>query len=289
MSAGGFNPYQAPQAPYEQPPASGDFSIGQAFTEARVAVGEQFGTCLITGLVFFVLTFLAMITIIGYFVVVPVLAWGGVYFLLRLLDKRAEPADIFAGFSNYGTNLGRMLLLVLFFILVSFVAQSVSFIGMFLDSEVIQGIGALVNLAITFVVMVRLYFAGFFIVDRDADAVSALKSSWDLTSGRAWKVLGFALVSVLVAMSGVLALFIGLIFTIPVSYAMWASAYRQMTRGAALPGAYPPGPVAPAMAPPQQGWGPPGGMPGGGGPPPPAWGPGGTPGSGGPPPPPAWG
>ncbi|MCA9002830.1 MAG: hypothetical protein KDB61_12980, partial [Planctomycetes bacterium] len=55
----------------------------------------------------------------------------------------------------------------------------------------------------------------------------SIKASWNMT-GPIWgPTVLLAFVSGLVSMAGVLALVVGLLVSIPVSYLMWISAYRQ--------------------------------------------------------------
>jgi uncharacterized membrane protein len=107
-------------------------------------------------------------------------------------------------------------------------AESLVFVGQFMQSRALIAVGWLVYLALLVGVLVRWYFAFFLIVDRDLSVFGALSASWRMTEGKAWKTVGLTLLATLVAMSGILACGVGVIFTVMLSYLMFASAYRQM-------------------------------------------------------------
>jgi hypothetical protein len=146
-----------------------------------------------------------------------------------MLDGKAEFNDLFAGFSKYGATLGRMLLLMVVLILLGLVSESLIFIGSWLQSSVLSLIGSLVYLACVVFVILPTSFAFFFAVDRDLPALDALNASWRITRGKLLKLVGLGLLAGLIAVSGILALGVGVVFTMTMSYAMFASAYRQMT------------------------------------------------------------
>jgi hypothetical protein len=174
---------------------------------------------------------LSALTIVGYFVLVPVLGWGLVKFLLNMRDGDPKVSDLFSGFSNYGVALGRTLLLALILGLAGVASESLVFVGQYLKSVPIQGLGWVVYLAAVALVLGRLYFAFFFIVDKDMSAIVALSAAWQATRGKGLKIFALLLVSGLIGALGLLALCIGSLFTLPMSYAMYVSAYRQMVGG----------------------------------------------------------
>jgi hypothetical protein len=258
-----LNPYAPPKTDEASAQTTaGDFDIGRAVNDAWEATKRYFPLWLGVGIVGTILMVLSAITIIGYFLVVPVLGWGMTKFLLNMQDGRADFNDLFSGFSQYGKALGRTLLLGLIYILMSVLAESVTFVGMFTKSDVLQAIGGFIYLVVAFGLIVRMYFAMFFIVDRDMGATDSLAASWQATQGKTWKLIGFAIVASVLAVSGLIGLCVGVVFTVMMSYVMYASAYRQMVgppAGAAP--TYPVPPGAPFGPPPGSPWGPPPGPP----------------------------
>lgn len=229
MAHPSLNPYQPPAIHVaETDPGAGDFSIARALSDGWNATKLYFPLWLGVGIVAVVISGVAAITIIGYFLVLPVLAYGGLKFLLNMLDGKAEFNDLFCGFSSYGTVLGRMWVLSLITVLLGLVSESVMLFGMYLNSVPIRMIGSLIYLASAVFVIMPLSFSYFFVVDQGMTPTDALSASWRITRGKLGKLLGLAIVAMLIGWSGVLALVIGVVFTLTVAYAMFASAYRQM-------------------------------------------------------------
>lgn len=224
-----YNPYQAPAYEPNEPVTPGDFSIGQCISEAFDRTKRHFGQALGSLLLGGLLMLLAAITIIGYFLAVPVLAWGLVKFYLDLQDEKPDLHALFAGFSQYGKVLGRTLLLTVIWIVMTLVSESLVFVGQAMESSAVIAFGYVVYLVFFALVLARLYFAFFFMVDRDMTVSESLTAAWEVTRGKGLKPFLLVFVSGLIGASGILGLCIGLLFTIPMSYAMLASAYRQLS------------------------------------------------------------
>jgi uncharacterized membrane protein len=206
----------------------GKFRVGGCVSEAFEATKSNFGLLLGVGILSMACFVVAGITIIGYFIFVPVIAWGCIKFLLNVIDGEAKFSDMFSGFSHFGTVLGRMLWLGIILVLISLVGASVQIIGDVAEFPELWLAGAVINLIFSIFVTVRLNFAIFFAVDQDATATESLRMSWNSTSGLVLSTFILALVSTLINFLGALCFLVGLFFTIPMSYLMWVSAYRQM-------------------------------------------------------------
>ncbi len=225
------NPFEAPRAQSPNVPpvtGTGRFDIGQAFNDGWKAVTGNLGLVIGVAIVGGLAMAISEITVIGIFVLVPVIAWGGVKFVLNLQDGHAEFNDLFSGFQNYGQVLGSMLLLMLVMIVPLIPAYAIVGIGAAVRSSAVMSLGQLALFGIMLGVCVRLYFAPFFIVDRGMGAVDAAKASWEATNDQKLGMLGLALLAGVVSMVGALACGIGMFVSIPISYVMFASAYRQM-------------------------------------------------------------
>ena len=75
---------------------------------------------------------------------------------------------------------------------------------------------------------------GFFqtiMVDRDMKVMDAFRESSRLTNGNKWTVAGLYLVMGLINFAGLIALCVGLIFTIPLTTLAWYVAYKWMLHG----------------------------------------------------------
>ncbi len=180
-----------------------------------------------------VICLVSAITIIGYFLVIPVMVWGISLFMLNIYDGKAAFNDVFAGFKDYGKTLGRMLVLILIMVAIGLVSNIVTYVGIFTRDDDLQLTGTYINLIITFTVTLRLYFGPFFMVDQDMAAVDSLKASWNATKGLTLKCIGLAIASGILAMMGLIAFVIGVFFTFMAAQMMYVSAYRQMVGPAA--------------------------------------------------------
>jgi hypothetical protein len=227
------NPYAAPQTDdlvrsTGWNAGSGTFTIGQCWNDAWQAATKNIGLVIGGYFVVMIATFVFAITLIGYVVAVPVLIVGVVRFGLELLDGESRIGTLFSGFSGYVKWLGRMLLLTLILILLSLPGSALQLFATFNEDPTLVLVGALVSIVWSLVVSIRFMFANFYAVDRDLPAIEALRASWS-ASGSLWlKIILLSLVVGIVAMSGIVLLGIGLLFTVPLSALMLASAYRQI-------------------------------------------------------------
>jgi uncharacterized membrane protein len=223
------NPYQTTEArPYGGVAPAGGFDIGTAIRDGLRLAKDNFGLWLGGTFVFGIVGMIAAVTVIGLFVALPVLFWGYIRFCLNIFDGKAAIGDIFSGFSRFGAVLGPMLVLFILYSLLGVLSQSVQIAGDVLGSSLLSGLGGLVNLVFTFAVLVRLYFGGYYLVDKDISAFESMEASWSATGSIKVRMIGFSALSGLVAMSGILLLGIGVLFTSGVATMAWTSAYRQM-------------------------------------------------------------
>jgi len=227
------NPYAAPQTAdlvrqQQWSAGSGTFTIGQCWNDAWQAATKNIGLVIGGYLVVMVTSFVFAMTVIGYFIAIPVLVVGVVRFGLELLDGESRIGTLFSGFSGYVKWLGRMLLLTLILVVLSLPGSAIQLYATVENDPSLVLVGALVSIVWSLVVTLRFMFANFFAVDRDLPAIEALRASWS-ASGPVWlKVLLLGLVMGVVAMSGLVLLGVGVLFTGPLAALMLASAYRQM-------------------------------------------------------------
>jgi uncharacterized membrane protein len=79
-----------------------------------------------------------------------------------------------------------------------------------------------------FYMSLRLFFVLCFIVDQESGATESISQSWTITSGHFWSLFWLFLVILGINILGALALFVGLLITIPLSSLILMIAYRQM-------------------------------------------------------------
>jgi uncharacterized membrane protein len=75
-------------------------------------------------------------------------------------------------------------------------------------------------------------FATFLMIDRGLGPIEAMKESHRITRGYKWSLFGFSLLLVLVNLAGLLALFVGIFVSAPVSLLAVTHAYRVLSGGA---------------------------------------------------------
>ncbi|MDO8515519.1 MAG: hypothetical protein Q7S14_03390 [bacterium] len=79
-------------------------------------------------------------------------------------------------------------------------------------------------------VSIRLMFVQYLVVDKQLGPVAAVKGSFAVTKGHVLSLLGFGVVSFLVVILGVLALFVGLFVAIPVISLATVFVYREFSK-----------------------------------------------------------
>ena len=233
------NPYAPPSASLETPQAgvplagSGSFDVGKCLSDGWELTWSFFPLWLGVGLVAFLVYLVLLATVIGIFLAIPVLAWGGARFLLNVYEERAQFGDLFSGFENYGSlilpTLGTMLLLGLI--------QNVGSVPMnLIDPEsnlLLFTVGWLFLLFWSVFVTLRVSFAWLIMVDRGSGPIDSIKQSWAITQGNVGKLVILYLASMAVITLGLLALFVGVLPAANVTAMAWVSAYRQMVGAAA--------------------------------------------------------
>lgn len=227
------NPYVPPSADLGAPETTatggrGDFEIGECLSDAWSNTWSNFPLWLGVGVVFVLASLLSMATVIGLVLLLPVLCWGATRFVLAMHDGDVEFGDVFAGFSQYGTALRGFLVVGLVTFLIGLLGQSVELVGELQSNAEIARIGWLINLAVAIVILPRLYFAYFYVVDRGMAPMESIRRSWDVTGPIKWKVVGLLLLSIVVVLVGLIALVVGVIPASVITYLMWASAFRQL-------------------------------------------------------------
>lgn len=224
--------YAPPRAPLADGPAaatgSGTFDLGVAFNEAWSLTWANFGLLLGVGVVGVLLMAVSTVTVVGIVLLVPVFVWGGIRFMLNVIDGHAEFGDLFSGFQEYGRVLLSMLLLGVLSFLINLLGQSLSLVGSAAGVTSLELIGSLLNLAWALFVMARLNFAWFYAVDQGLGPVESLQASWDATSGLKGSCAALVIMSIVVILIGALALIVGVIPAAMIAYLLPASAYRQM-------------------------------------------------------------
>jgi uncharacterized membrane protein len=75
---------------------------------------------------------------------------------------------------------------------------------------------------------IRFYMFGWVIVDKDVGPFEAMRLSWEMTRGSCWNLFLFSLLLGGINILGMLALFIGLLITVPLSVIAIGYVYRRL-------------------------------------------------------------
>jgi uncharacterized membrane protein len=113
---------------------------------------------------------------------------------------------MFAGFRNYWNA-----------VLASLLVGAIIFIGFIL--LIIPGI----------IFACKLAFTPYLVVERNMDVIEAIKASWNMTRGHAWKVFFIGLLAIPIAIVGLCLLLIGIIPAIMWITLAFASLYHAVS------------------------------------------------------------
>lgn len=94
---------------------------------------------------------------------------------------------------------------------------------------ILMTIGLVLLIVPGIIVALRLSMAQFLIVDKALGPIEALRQSWAMTEGSAWNLFLFGILVVLLNIAGLLALIVGLFFTVPTSIVANTFIYRKLS------------------------------------------------------------
>lgn len=155
--------------------------------------------------------------------------------LNALSDNDPSINDLFSQGSKLLKTIGAGLLMYLVIFVVMIPGSIILVILGGFGEDGPSGIGLFIGALAIYIpiifIAVRLSFFITCIVDQNCGAVDSLKQSWAMTKNNFWVIVGLGIIAALINMAGMLALIIGLIVTLPVTYLMYLSAYRWMRHG----------------------------------------------------------
>lgn len=126
------------------------------------------------------------------------------------------------------------LLLLIGLAVISLVAPDFAF-GADFSISFFPGLLLLLGIFISVYLGVRLQFWVYALVDDEQSGVrDALKTTWEITRGRFWKLLAFDLVVAGVQMLGVMALFVGTFVSVPLTMLAMTEVYDRLRGSLAL-------------------------------------------------------
>jgi hypothetical protein len=222
------NPFEAPRFESEfQPHAAARIDVGRAIGDAwRATIGDLV-TVIIGGVIFFSTGLACLVTVLGFLLFFPVIVYGGFKMLLNLHDGIAGYTDLSEGFSRYWTSLGDALVLMLAQTLLYLPWIASATAAAMMENQPLGIATQLAGLAVVVVLVPRFVFAPFYMVDRPVSAIEGMKLSWDATAEQKLPVFLLFLASGAIATVGS-ACGITALIAVPMSFVMFASAFRQM-------------------------------------------------------------
>ena len=125
---------------------------------------------------------------------------------------KLEIKDMFEAFKNY-VNV----------VLANLLAGAIIIIGLVL--LIVPGI----------IFACKLAFVPYLVVDRKMEAIEAVKESWRMTGGHAWKVFFIGVLAVLLAIAGLICFGVGIIFAIMWIRLAFASLYYAVATSGGAP------------------------------------------------------
>jgi len=106
----------------------------------------------------------------------------------------------------------------------------------FFGATIVYGLVIMIGLLLLIIpgiiLMIRLSFYSYLIVDKNVPAIESLKQSFALTKGEGWSLFVWGCLVVLVNLLGVLCLLIGLLWTIPTTMLAATFVYRKFVGAA---------------------------------------------------------
>ena len=119
--------------------------------------------------------------------VLPVITFGGDWLYLRFIrDELANIADIFQGFKKNYLNIVLANLLV----------------------WAICGIGFILLIVPGIILLCRLTFVSYLVMDKGLDPVAAIEKSWFMTRGHGWRIFGMIVLSFVLIVGGFILLIV---------------------------------------------------------------------------------
>ena len=143
----------------------------------------------------------------GFLIIGPIQMSSSWVFLKAVRKEKFKIGDMFSVFErNYWNAVGASFLTFVFVILglILFIVPGIFF-------------------------AVRLAFVPYLIIDKKMKAVEAVETSWSMTKGYSWTIFGMFLLAILLVIAGVIALGVGILFSIVWISSAFAVLYHSVS------------------------------------------------------------
>lgn len=141
------------------------------------------------------------------FLFIPVIKYGENFLFLKAMrDEEADLKLLFEGFKTKYLNIVLANLIVFALVMIGFIML------------IIPGI----------IILCRLAFVTYLIMDKDLEPIKAVEKSWQMTRGHGWKIFWMAILSFFIFIGGVIVFIVGAIVSIMWIHSAFASLYQAV-------------------------------------------------------------
>jgi uncharacterized membrane protein len=177
-----------------------------------------------TDISIFVLAFVLLYAI-AILVARLVVTLGWVKIALKIVDgQKPENKDYFGSIQLFLGYIGYMIIAGLVFV----PAGVVIALGAMLSLGILSSLLILAGILWIFYAILKVWPGVYVIVDEKKGPVDALKTSWSITSGKEFSILGAFILMGLLNLLGLILLVVGLLFTVPMTAVACAGLYRKI-------------------------------------------------------------
>jgi len=141
------------------------------------------------------------------FLFLPIIKYGeNLLFVKAMRDEEADIKYLFEGFKTKYLNIVLANLIVTALVMIGFVML------------IIPGI----------IILCRLSFVSFLVMDKNLDPMKAVEKSWQMTRGHGWTIFVMGVISIFVFIAGVIVFIVGAIISIMWIHAAFATMYQSV-------------------------------------------------------------
>lgn len=141
------------------------------------------------------------------FLFMPVINYGENYLFLKAM--RGEDADIKYLFDGFRTKYLKI-------VLANLIVVALTIIGFIM--LIVPGI----------IVLCRLAFVSYLIMDKDLEPMQAVEKSWQMTRGQGWKIFGMGILAFFLYIGGIIVFIVGVLISIMWVHSAFATLYQSV-------------------------------------------------------------
>jgi len=150
---------------------------------------------------------MAMLSMAYGLLFIPVISYGTKYIFLKAMrDEEVDLLTLFEGFKEKYFKI----------ILANLIVISVTIIGFILF--IIPGI----------IILCRLLFVPYLVMDKNMDPIQAIERSWQVTKGHGWKIFFMGIISFFIIIGGLMIFFVGILISFIWIHSAFATLYLSV-------------------------------------------------------------